>query len=60
MRTADAIVNTHKFAPRHRSIVLRDEYRIFGYGMGAAAFNRGTTHKPVDVQSVLKPPVTLG
>ena len=58
---ADAIVNTHKFAPRHRSIVLRDEYRNLRYGMGAAAFNRGDYAQALSMfQSVLKPPVTLG
>jgi tetratricopeptide (TPR) repeat protein len=58
---ADEIVITHKFAPRHRSTILRDEYRNLRYGMGAAAFNKGDYDQALALfQSVLKPPVTLG
>jgi tetratricopeptide (TPR) repeat protein len=58
---ADEIVNTHKFAPRHRSTILRDEYRNLRYGMGAVAFNHGDYAQALTLfQSVLKPPVTLG
>ena len=58
---ADAIVNTHKFAPRHRSTVLRDEYRNLRYGMGAVTFNRGDYAQALSqFESALKPPVTLG
>jgi tetratricopeptide (TPR) repeat protein len=58
---ADAIVNTHKFAPLHRSTVLRDEYRYLRYGMGAVAFNKDDYSQALSLfQSALKPPVSLG
>lgn len=58
---ADRIVNTHKFAPRHRSTVLRDEYRSLRYGMGVVAFNKGDYTQALSLfQSALKPPVSLG
>jgi tetratricopeptide (TPR) repeat protein len=58
---ADQIVSTYQFAPRHRSTVLRDEYRNLRYGMGAVAFNKGDYPEALKLfQSVLKPPVSLG
>jgi len=57
---ADRIVRTHNFAPRHRSTILRDEYRNLRYGMGAVAFNRGDYAQALEIyQSALKPPVSL-
>jgi tetratricopeptide (TPR) repeat protein len=58
---AEAIVNTHTFAPRHRATTLRDEYRNLRYGSGAHAFNKGDYIGALSLfQSVLKPPVSLG
>ena len=58
---ADHIVSTYEFAPRHRSTVLRDEYRNLRYGMGAVAFNKGDYAQALQLfQSALKPPVSLG
>jgi len=58
---ADQIVNTHKFLPRHRYTILRDEYRNLRYGMGAIAFNKGDYAQALLLfQSALKPPVSLG
>jgi len=57
----DTIVNTYKFSPRHRSTILRDEYRNLRYGMGAAAFNKGDYPLALSLfQSALKPPASLG
>ena len=58
---ADHIVSTYQFAPRHRSTVLRDEYRNLRYGMGAVAYNKGDYAQALTLfQSALKPPVSLG
>lgn len=60
-KDADEIVRTHTFAPRHRSTILRDEYRSLRYGMGAADFNRGDYAGALaEFQAALKPPVSLG
>lgn len=58
---ADHIVSTYQFAPRHRSTVLRDEYRNLRYGMGAVAYNKGDYTQALALfQSALTPPVSLG
>ena len=58
---ADEIVKTHKFLPRHRYVILRDEYRNLRYGMGAIAFNKGEYAQALALfQSALVPPITLG
>ena len=60
-KEADRIVTTHVFAPRHRSTILRDEYRNLRYGMGAVAYDHGDYPKALALfQSALKPPVSLG
>ncbi len=58
---ADEIVSKHEFARRHRSTILRDEYRNLRYGMGSVAFNKGDYAQALVLfQSALKPPITLG
>ena len=58
---AQEIVQSHIFAPRHRSTTLRDEYRDLCYGMGGAAFNKGDYARALSFfQSALKPPASLG
>lgn len=60
-RDAEAIVNHHTFAPRHRTYTVREEYRELEYGMGAAAFNKGNYEQALKYfQAALKPPVSLG
>jgi tetratricopeptide (TPR) repeat protein len=58
---AEAIVEHHTFAPRHRTYTVREEYRELQYGMGAAAFNKGHYQQALSLfQAALKPPVSLG
>ena len=58
---ADKLVNTHRFAPQHRTYGLRDKYRFMRYGEGAAAFNKGGYEDALRLwESALKPPVSLG
>ncbi len=58
---AEAIVEHHTFAPRHRTYTVREEYRELEYGMGAAAFNKGDYERALKLfQSALTPPVSLG
>jgi tetratricopeptide (TPR) repeat protein len=60
-KDAEAIVEQHTFAPRHRTYTVREEYRELEYGMGAAAFNRGNYEEALKYfQAALKPPVSLG
>ena len=58
---AERLVETHPFAPRHRTYTLRDKYRLMRYAMGAAAFNRKDYAGALKLfESALKPPVSLG
>jgi tetratricopeptide (TPR) repeat protein len=58
---AQAVVDTHKFQPRHRSYGLRDKYRFLQFGLAAAAFRAAQYDKALaHLQSAQKPPVTLG
>ncbi len=58
---AEAIIDHHTFAPRHRTYTVREEYRALKYGMGAAAFNKGNYEDALKLfESALKPPVSLG
>ncbi|HNY38828.1 MAG TPA: DUF5107 domain-containing protein [Bryobacteraceae bacterium] len=58
---AARVVDTHKFAPRHRTYGLRDKYRMMRYGQGAGAFRQGDYGRALELfQSARKPPVTLG
>jgi tetratricopeptide (TPR) repeat protein len=60
-KDAEAIVEHHTFAPRHRTYTVREEYRELEYGMGAAAFNKGNYEEALKYfQAALKPPVSLG
>ncbi len=58
---AERLIETHTFAPRHRTYTLRDKYRVLRYGMGAQSFARGDYQNALQYfQSALKPPVNLG
>ncbi len=58
---AERLIETHAFAPRHRTYGLRDKYRVARYGEGAEAFKRGNYTRALELfQSSLRPPVSLG
>ena len=58
---ADSLINSHKFAPRHRHYRLRDKYRFLRYGMGAEAFNSGNYELALrQFNLALTPPVSMG
>ncbi len=58
---AARIVETHQFAPRHRTYGLRDKYRMLRYGQGTAAFRQGDYARALTLyESARKPPVSLG
>ncbi|HCC58850.1 MAG TPA: hypothetical protein DEQ47_16640 [Solibacterales bacterium] len=58
---AERLIETHSFAPRHRTYSLRDKYRVMRYGTGAEAFRRGEYAKALQLfQSALNPPASLG
>lgn len=58
---AEAIIDHHVFAPRHRTYTVRQEYRELKYGMGAAAFNKENYEQALTLfQAALRPPVSLG
>jgi tetratricopeptide (TPR) repeat protein len=58
---AEQLLQTHRFAPRHRTYTLRDKFRIARYGEGSQAFNRHDYGQALTLfQSALKPPVSLG
>ncbi len=58
---AARLIETHPFAPRHRTYSLRDKYRLMRYAMGAEAFNRKDYAAALKLfESALKPPVSLG
>jgi tetratricopeptide (TPR) repeat protein len=58
---AERLVQTHRFAPRHRTYGLRDKYRVLRYAAAAQAFQRGDYAEALKAfQSALAPPVSLG
>jgi tetratricopeptide (TPR) repeat protein len=58
---AEKLIETHTFAPRHRTYTLRDKYRLMRCGQGAEAFKRGDYQQALKLfQSALTPPVSLG
>jgi tetratricopeptide (TPR) repeat protein len=58
---AARLVESHKFAIRHRSYGLRDKYRMMRYATGAQAFQRKDYAAALDMfNAALKPPVSLG
>jgi tetratricopeptide (TPR) repeat protein len=58
---AERLVQTHPFAPRHRTYGLRDKYRVMRYAVAAQAFQRGDYAEALKrFQSALTPPVSLG
>lgn len=60
-QAAEKLIETHRFAPRHRTYNLRDQYRYLRYGMGSVAFRKGAYEEALRLfQSALKPPVSLG
>ena len=58
---AARLIDTHRFAPRHRSYGLRDKYRMMRYAMGAQAFGRGDYKTSLSLfESAMRPPESLG
>jgi tetratricopeptide (TPR) repeat protein len=58
---ARRLIETHQFAPRHRTYSLRDKYRVMQYATGAQEFNRGDYAEALkSFESAMKPPVSLG
>jgi tetratricopeptide (TPR) repeat protein len=58
---AARIVDTHKFAPRHRTYGLRDKYRMLRYGQGTTAFKQGDFARALTLYaSAGTPPISLG
>lgn len=58
---AEKLIETHSFAPRHRSYGLRDKYRMMRYAQGARAFNRKDYQAALKLfEAALRPPVSLG
>ena len=58
---AGRIVDSHQFAPRHRTYGLRDKYRMLRYGQGTGAFKQGDFARALTLfESARKPPVSLG
>ncbi len=58
---AARIVDTHKFAPRHRTYGLRDKYRMLRYGQGTTAFKQGDYARALTLfTSAGTPPISLG
>ena len=58
---AERLIETHRFAPRHRSYGLRDKYRMMRYGMAGQALRRrdyATALRLLD--SANQPPESLG
>jgi tetratricopeptide (TPR) repeat protein len=58
---AERLVESHPFAPRHRSYGLRDKYRLMRFAMGANAFNQKDYARAWKMfESAMQPPVSLG
>ena len=58
---AERLINTHRFAPRHRSYGLRDKYRMMRYGMaGQAQRERNYANALRLLDSANQPPESLG
>jgi tetratricopeptide (TPR) repeat protein len=58
---AQALIDQHTFAPRHRTYTVRTEYRQLKYGMGTVAFNKGQYEQALKLfEAALTPPVSLG
>ena len=58
---AERLIETHRFATRHRSYSLRDKYRLLRFGMGAEAFNHHDYRRALALfESASQPPVSLG
>jgi tetratricopeptide (TPR) repeat protein len=59
--SATRIVESHTFAPRHRTYGLRDKYRMLRYAEGTSAFKQGDYARALqNFESARKPPVSLG
>ena len=60
-REAQQLINTHKFAPRHRAYNLRDKYRAMCEGIGAQAFAKADYGSALRYfEAALHPPPSLG
>ena len=58
---AARLVESHAFAPRHRTYGLRDKYRMMCYAMGAEAYHKQDYAAALRMfEAALKPPVSLG
>jgi tetratricopeptide (TPR) repeat protein len=58
---AKHLIETHQFAPRHRTYGLRDKFRLMQFATGAEAFNRGDHSLALRIfETAMKPPVSLG
>lgn len=58
---ATKLIGTHRFAPRHRSYGLRDEYRLLQFARGSRAFHAGQYEEALRYfQAGLAPPVSMG
>jgi tetratricopeptide (TPR) repeat protein len=58
---AKHLIETHQFAPRHRTYGLRDKFRLMQFATGAEAFNRGDQSSALRIfESAMKPPLSLG
>ena len=58
---AERLIDSHTFAPKHRTYSLRDKYRLMRCGLGAKMFNHGEYMEALrQFQMAARPPVSLG
>lgn len=58
---AGRLIDSHRFAVRHRSYGPRDKYRLMREGQAARAFNSGEFGRALELlQAAMKPPESLG
>lgn len=58
---ATKLIETHRFAPRHRSYGLRDEYWLLQFARGSRAFHASQHEEALrQFQAGLAPPVSMG